>query len=632
MRVSTLDKDTAEIAANTETHTQKPIIIQTAFGDAIPRIVSYLKDMGRAPVTEVAQQESERLTPYFTALEKRISVVMRPFDGDVITYYQTPAEAPEAPPVEKGGLKSLFNKVAADTGNVILSEFAIIPQEAIMHPDIIAMKKHGQIDLFSQSVDFNYTMISMGFIQSRQENHGPSISVPVLFLPAPITANLRNIDATTMLSHLRDILTAGNHDMMHHLTNTYLTGSVSGIKNPPPYEKPLVNFMRDNTEEGDNNPKGYEGWALTSHILTWRGLQNNGGAKELTATVEKFYDALEQLDRDMAATGKEDYERTNVRNYFSVLCGFVLMRFQPMDSPAAEIATERTANMDQDPFSEIARFTGERTRCDTITHDMELRGRLLDALYEIAKTPEAIISMHGKNMGFAMQVYNRQVQWEGGTEIDIQELMSFNPAKTSKKLDSDQLRDTLHAALGTIAATPATGFDNVSPEQWMKMKKQFRNIPEPTPVQDAGDTAHNIDIASVTAIMSKQLASMTLNYICESPAEHDRYRDLITDCCAHEIERLQEHTDRAANYWTVSGRVRTPLLIKTLLNYQDKGHIILDQKDLPKTVRTLRMMEMAPEIAFLASPADHNQELKDIQANARMLDRAVPLILQGKTP
>jgi len=560
--VTTPDADTDPVAVNIQTHPPKPPIMQTASGDAVPRILSFLKDLNATPVTDLARHESDRLTPYFTALEKRISVVMRPFDGDVITYYQTPMEAPEPPPVEKGSLKTLFNKVASDTGNIILSEFAILPQDAMMHPDIISLKKHGHMELFSQSADFDNSFISMGFIQSRQENHGPSVSVPVLFLPTNITMDLNGVDATAMLSPLRDILTAGNHDMMHHLTNTYLTGSVSNIKNPPAYAKPLQSFLRENTEEGDNNPKGYEGWALTSHILTWRGLQNRGMAQDLCESVNTFYDGLDQLDRDMEAQGKTAGERSNITNYFSMLCDFVLMRFQPMDSPAAEISTLRAAQLNTNPFIEITKFTGDKGRCDTITHDMGLRGRLLDALYEIAKTPGALVNMHGKNLGYAIQIYNRQVRWEGGDGIEMHELESFNPARSSKKLDSDQLRTTLHTALNVIAGTPKDSFDIVAPAEWAKMLKQFRNIPAPHPEPGKGDIESHLEISAATAIMSKQLASMTLNYICANPDEHEHHKDLITDCCAHEINRLQQQTDRANNYWSGTKGLKPSLLVK----------------------------------------------------------------------
>jgi hypothetical protein len=615
----TMDADRAPDSMTTP----KPPVLQTTMGDAVPRLLKYLKDLGKTSIADLAHDEGNRLSPYFTALENRLSVVIRPFDGDVITYYQTPVEMPE-PPVQKGGLKNLFNQVATDTNNVVLSEFSILPEDAMLHPDISSLKKHGQLDSYAQAAYFDDSVFTMGFMQARQERNGPSVSIPVLFLPTEIAAGLKDVDATPMLSHLRDLLTAGNHDMMHHFTNTYLNGSVSGIHNPPAYANPLNNFLRHNTEDGDNNPKGYEGWALTSHILTWRGLERRGMGDSLCETVTAFYDSLTQMDKDLKAAGKSPNVCSMLNHYFSMLGSFILMRFQPLNSPSSEIAAARAAQLEGTPFDAIVKFVGYKGRCDTVANDMALRGKLLDALYQIAQSPDALVSLQGKNLINTLQVYNRQAEWQGGSGIEMQELESFNTARPNKPLDSSQLCDTLQNALHTIAATSPDSFENIP-------------VPEQHPASQGAslnedDVTARADIAAAAAMMGKHLASITLHYLCQNPAEHEQQRELITECCLHEVNRLQHQTDRANNYWSAGKTAKPSLLIKTLLNYQDEGHVILNTDDLGKTTRTLRLIELAPEIAFLASPARYNQELKDIQTNTRDLDRAVPLILQGKTP
>lgn len=596
----------------------EPFIIDTGNGDAVMQLKNKLLRTAYAPQDIIAYDESVRLTNYFQALERRLS-------NESITHHIIGAPAK----TYKDSFTALFNQVAQDSNNIVLSEFSIIPTELMNHPEITALMKQGQLDTYLPDKSMGQFPITMGFLQISNPDERCSTSIPVLSLPQKLCDLLSPVDAKPLLEHLRLILTDSNHDMLHHLTNSYLNQRISKTGTPPPYAKPMIDYFRRNTEPGDTNPKGYEGWAVMSHILTWRERTKTGDDASLQDHVNGFYQALRNVDTALENTGMAQNKRRDITHYFSMLCQFSLMRFQALNSPIMQSAIEQGRTLDHGELGHIAALLGNK-KYVRASEDPSLCGQLLAALHDIAAEPSDFAIAHAAPLKNILGYYNQRIEWVGENGINIDELDKNSITKTAKpKYSPRRFGDILRGLIDAVYQTPHTDLTDTDVTKWAAIKKPLALHCVHLPVIDApGDPERSL----YTAEMAHAVATETLLHIVNTPSLRVKYATLLTACCAYEIDILRRNVDNADKYWEKLDIQHPTNLIKTLKNYRDDGSDILTMKT-ADAAQLIRLIRLGPDIAFLASPPDHNQELKSIGRNTYGIDMNIRrLIVQNTAP
>lgn len=577
------------------------------------QLYEYLSQLRKATPGAIAEAESRRLAPYFSALEKRLDRD-QPADSflgrvkAVITHHPI-SPAPETPEQkEKKSLCKTFNKVAADTGNVIVSEFCIIPETMLSHPAVSAMENSREIRQFFKRIRHNDATISLGFIQCMQDSGTGSVTVPVAALDSDILKSIKDFDTKTMMASLQDILTAANHDMMHHLTNTCLNNDVSNTAQTAAYAAKLNTFIAIHLRGNDEAPGSYESWALLSHADTWREMRGTETEQDLSRAVDTFYDSLSRLDREMKDAGKTEFQRSAVIDHFSVLGAFALMRIHPFSDPLMTHVLDRIEALDPAPPRTFVNYTQSFRNRNAIVEDPAIEQRLQSVFRGLLREPEGLIRSSASFMLSALNDYNDAAPFWGAEKIDVSALMDYvdNTGKISP--DTEEIAASFRALDRALKQERDADLDDLETDD--AVSPDFRE-------------------SSLTRA-SRKIAATTLYHISADPEQSVKHEALIRDCCTSSLETLR-HEARGTRAFAQRTANRQEMLLGTLSNYEGANHAPIGKKGDAATFRDLKRLELiqlAPEIAFLASPAENSPQLAKLRQNARKVDEGVRNILQ----
>lgn len=594
--------------------TTKPPVIGSHNKKRVTQFCEYLSQLCKAPMSAIAEAESRRLAPYFSALEKRLEPG-QPAGGSlgrikaVITHHPIPP-APETPEQkEKKSLCRTFNKVAADTKNVIISEFSIVPETLLTDPAVSMMKNNRRISQFFKPVRHNKTDISLGFIQCMQNGGAGSVTVPVAALDSNILKSIKELDTKAMMTSLQGILTAVNHDMMHHLTNTCLNNDVSNTPQAVPYAAKLNTFIAMHVRGHDEAPYSYESWALLSHADTWREMRGTETEQDLNRSIDTFYDSLSRLGGEMKRAGKTESERVAVIDYFSVLCAFALMRIHPFNHPAMVRVMDRIEALHPAPLKIFTNYTQPFLNRDTIVADPDIEQRLHAVFHDLLEEPEGFIRNGASYMLSAINNYNYNAPFWNSPTINVSALMDYVDHGGIIPPDTEEITASFRALDHALKHDRDIDLDNLDTES--SVNPDFKDI----------RLSH----------VSRTIAATTLHHISTDPEQSAKHEALIRDCCTSGLEKLR-HEVRDHHLYAQRA-IADPhyMLLGTLLNYEDTDHAPIGREGDAATFRHLKQLELiqlAPEIAFLASPAENSPPLARLRQNAREVDEGIRNILQ----
>ena len=311
-------------------------------GQEFERFLEYIQTTPRAVI---AEREAERLAPYFDAL------------AEVLAEDQQQAKPSKLPEelerrflakAEGTYISKLFNAVAKDTRNVVLSEMLIIPVEFL--DEKFPEGTEGYVPRMSYG---NHSYF-FGFKQVFSKDKQGSVSLPVLsFDPFLMSAIKQHDETKTVLEEFQRIMTAGNHDMLHHFGNEVLSSNVAdtpdsfGSLMMSWYNKYFGNRPKSGGD-GDHNPKSWESWLMLNHARVRRKLEQGPEANALKESCDKFFDALERL-RDQVVVAKSPEKAHEVVDYFGTMLGFTMMRYMPLGHPLIDHAIARLQEIDPLP-------------------------------------------------------------------------------------------------------------------------------------------------------------------------------------------------------------------------------------------------------------------------------------------
>ena len=544
---------------------------------AAEEFMAYITGDGAHDVQHLADAEADRLGDYFGTLEKRLA----PHEKLVLS--------------QKGSLSALFKKVATETRNLILSEFIVIPEKILSHAAYQLQIRTGRMNSYFKPVDYHGGIIQMGFVQTMNPDKDGSVTFPVLALDTKMMTALESFDLRPVAEGLQKILSIANHDMLHHLTNTYLNDDISKTARTIPYARDLENFMREHVGGSDTDPGSYESWALLSHAATWREASRSGEDHALSDAVDQCFAAIHALNRDLQAAGKPLPIRAQAIDSFSTIACFGLMRICPLHAPLMERAVEKAAEINPNPGYNYTAFARRSLNLRLCPRDAKRDARFLTAFLDILDDPEPVIENHAGMLAYLITRYNDAAPHCDLDQIDAQELIDYAYRENSSFTWS---MDEMTASVQAFSAA-------LKPEHIAR---------------------DELSLAGLMALrdLKDEITRATLNLFCVDPALYMKNKLLIEDTCNAVAADLHQHV----RDYSASSDKKQDLFIATLANYERDDASLFGAKTLPlPALKKLEIIDLAPEIAYLVSPHRQDQQLSALRDNADIIDRGICTIL-----
>lgn len=291
----------------------------------------------------LAGQEARRLLPYLSAtarqLQEDLAGTKRALRRDKRLKRLTKPQK----------LRRVFEAAGKRTGNTILSEIVVMPQE--LHRKAQQLPGNKSFASSSQYGNCGYTL---GFLQifNNGETQG-SVSIPLFAFDDGMMLRVAVHKPEVMLRAFAEVMTCGNHDMLHHYTNETLNTDIAQRftqNSQLPYrEKFGVNEWSKRTFgfSGDSSPKSYESWLMLNHRRMRRQMEETAEGISLWESCTRFFDELERIGKNV----ESDFgpiSAHNVVDYFGTMLCFSLMRFLPLDHPLMDYAIDRLEKADPD--------------------------------------------------------------------------------------------------------------------------------------------------------------------------------------------------------------------------------------------------------------------------------------------
>jgi len=546
--------------------------------ESAKEFIAYITGDGAHDVDHLANDEADRLLDYFDTLEQRL-------------FHSTHPEKPDLS--KKGCLSALFKKVATDTQNLILSEFIIIPENFLHDTGFQTMIRTGRMNSYFHPITRHDTTVHMGFVQIMNPHNTGSVTFPVFALDGKVMQDLEGFNARPIAEALQKILTIANHDMMHHLTNTYLNDDISKTAKTIPYAKDLDTFMRSHLK----GSAGYENWAVLSHAATWHEANKNGAESELSKALDQCFDAIQTLDESLKEAGKPPHIRARAVDSFSTIACLGLIRICPLNDPLMQRAMNQAAVLNPDPGYNYAGFARRSFALRLTPRDDKRDARFLTAFLEILKDPQSVIENYAGPLAFLITQYNDMAPHCDLEQIELYELNDYAHRENStSNWAMDEMKDSINA----FAAAIKPGHIAVD-ELSVNGLRELRDL-------------------------NDEITRTMLNLFCLDPALRDKNDSLIKDSCTATAAELHRRTKSHA----VPTDRKQKLFMQTLINYEENGSSLFTDSGDDLSLAGLNKLEivgLAPDVTYLASPHEKNSALTALRKTVETVDLGICTIL-----
>ncbi|WP_435641878.1 hypothetical protein [Micavibrio aeruginosavorus] len=591
--------------------------------------------------------ESDRLAPYMTALGQRLAadgVVQAtepsPFNATmgVVAYHKfiETAPSPETQ-FEPGRVRGVFNTMAADTGNLVLSEVAIVSADVwdrVVSDD--------RLKAFSRPSDIAGRKYQLGFIQCMKQTAQSSVAFPVMGLDSDLMDRIAPYDPADLLESLSAIATIANHDVLHGLTSTAVSQSITHEFRKPEYGDVLNGFLtaylafRTNEKDADDYADSYEAWALASHADTYREMRTNGDDRNLDVQVERYCDALERIDAALEKDGASPDMRHRYMDYLGTVALYSLVRVLPVDDPLMGRALTRMETLTRPDGSDLVQYMRDRWRNkDTrypehvnldhlgamyleflgrpgfMTDDvlMDLNTALSTCLqYECEKPADAQNKvLHGASSIGGVRQFEKQ-------PVAIQEtIKAYARGLAHVRFDEEaSLRDP--ALCHVDKGGNADRFQQAVAPIW----------PRPDMPEGMRIGVLNKMKQTRNAVVGAMFRSLQ-NYLHRHPSDPDFETNMHRLGVIH-FDGLRRQVVRGV----LDGQVGPTLAYRAVRNYRHAGINILGREGREPSWRQMKIwdvMRTTPVIPYILSPAIKDEELARMHRISKTVDRGVVAIL-----
>lgn len=353
------ENDTATVRA--------PILTNTSDEKAdVAALATFLKQLSANPI-QVAANEAERIAPY---LETLAAQSRADFSAD------GPRETKQVRhALDEDGLGALFNAVTRRTQNVILSDIIISPISLAART-----ARSRRVKMFGKTGRYGHNRFFFGFLQAYQAGYESSVSVPIFSFENGLLDALRHLAPENLLREFQTIMGAGNHDMLHHYTNSVLNSRIARTEGTGKKLKRWTDsyFSAAEEENRDSDIHGYESWLVLNHARIRRAMEQGPEGDALRQSCARFFDELERIGRGVARLEDADKAHEVVDYFGSMLC-FALMRYVPMNHPLMQEAIRRLEQADPQADSIL-------TRADTLHQHAKESSFTVETVLNYART------------------------------------------------------------------------------------------------------------------------------------------------------------------------------------------------------------------------------------------------------
>jgi hypothetical protein len=302
-----------------------PVVMDAATEEGARPLMEFAGALKSHNNRGVARAEAARLQPYFSALSTYLSQAIDGLDmpdsaRGMAKDYTTP-----------GSLSGMFNAMARFTRNTIISDVVVAPHgiraegspaAALFDPDA-----------FNPAFDYAGKNFRFGFVQvmqrSRVSGSESSTTAATFTLDDGLLKDIAPHGPEKMLKHLQAVLTAMNHDMLHHFHSPFLPDELA------------KKFRPETEQEGEigqwaKETKGVEEWSQLGHGKVFMAEGNEALLRGLRSDIDAFFDELSRLAR--AFPPEKAHE---VADYFGTALLQSLTRTFPLNHPLLSHGAER---------------------------------------------------------------------------------------------------------------------------------------------------------------------------------------------------------------------------------------------------------------------------------------------------
>lgn len=337
-----------------------PVIIDATTQEGVQPLLDLVKTIRTHGNVAIAQQESQRLNPYFSALSVYLTNALNKTGG-------------EDPPLKKlttpGALSGIFNALATNTRNTLTSEVIIAPRNiANCKPT-----KH----LFS-NVEFNKSynhrdfFFDFGFLQVFEKNYAGSTTLPLFTIDRRMMGVIAPHHPEALLKDFQDVMTIVNHDMLHHFTSPIVNSNTAHKFNAVSdkfnavSERPFHDW--DKRIPAADNGEEYEDWAQVAHEKTLLTAENTQMVSDIHAKIDHYFDELKRIGESLGnikwtIAGKKKPAHDTV-DFFGMMMAHALTRLFPLNHPLMLHCMNRLQEADPAPEDSLSDFIEQETSCE----------------------------------------------------------------------------------------------------------------------------------------------------------------------------------------------------------------------------------------------------------------------------
>ncbi len=595
-------------------------VINLTGAEGVQALTDYMAHLVRTPEADVVDYEATRVMPYMAALGNRLQAAHQntpeqpPFKRAVVDYHQLGGwrVSPEALYDQKR-LTGMFNQMAADTGTIILSEVGMASTDVLNLLSHSEQAQSGDIQFFSKGMDVNGFRYQLGFIQCYRPSDGASVAFPLMGLDKRVMEMFLPDDSINMLDSLSGMATAGNHDVLHHLTSTELNSNINRQRAEPDYAPSLNMLLESYLVFDDDRPHGYESWALVSHAATWRELRETPEAINLQIQTDRYYDAIERLNQALIEKNTGDVTRYRTIDYLSTIGAYSLLRIVPLTDPLMERVLMRMEKLSSSDDATLAWYMRERHRNAQTKYPERANLPDLQALYlALLERPGFVIRKTEMDIGAAL-AQNLRYELEKPVSARNPALMGAGRLnlngpyeEAAPEMQSDMLQ--LMKALGQVHFDDGSVLADLAevPEYRRNfILNEMRNTREQT----------------VTTLFRVVQA-----YLHGNPFEDD-FQDNIHRLGIIHFDGLRRQADSIDHQSDPHS-----LAYQTARNYKAAGYDILGPEGTAPNWRQIKMWDLIrtlPMIAYMGSPAADDEHLSQMHRISETVDRGVVNIVGG---
>ncbi|MDD9900978.1 MAG: hypothetical protein OXT65_08375 [Alphaproteobacteria bacterium] len=420
--------------------------------------LNFMAELRRDNVT-IAMRESDRLKPYLGALSATLREDIAAAHGHLDTQTTERLERLADPDT----LHTLFRKVAETTKNTILTEFVVVPQSLLQESDY---KNIGDT-YFGGDVKYDGRNFTLAFIQVFEKDDDnkkkSSTSVPVFALDSDMLDVIAPHGSEKLLRALQTVTTAGNHDMLHHYTNTTLNTDIANSVRTSKFPlETSIEKWSDNFGYGDTQAHSYESWLMLNHARVRQKLEDGPEGEELRAACDTFFDELTRIGQEMKEA--DNPKAQEAINYIGTVTCFMMGRFLPLDHSLMEHALTRLEQATPNPQNTMDNAQSILFRAHRMT-DPESP--------DYDKRAHSALENYWVKRGSKLLQATRNIDKEGLSYQDIKKLELVMIAPWSMDLMSPGILGTdlrekqdrtgrinyemIHAAAGQVSYNPVDG-------------------------------------------------------------------------------------------------------------------------------------------------------------------------------